>query len=67
MKNKEMKVGNSDLAIIKKIPIRKAYSSPRLVYYGNLDELTQIGDNAPPWGDWVNPWTETGYTHQDIG
>ncbi len=49
MNDKSSKRSDPNLAIIKKLPSRKAYSTPHLVCYGDLNELTQvIGGNDPP-------------------
>ncbi len=59
MKNKEMKVGHSDLAIIKKKHKGKTYSTPRLVCYGDLNKLTRDDGSNPPINDYI-PYA-TGY------
>jgi hypothetical protein len=49
MKNQNMKIPDANIKSTGKLPKRKAYSPPRLVCYGDLNELTQIfGGNIPP-------------------
>ena len=53
MNNKNIKKGNPSHAINKEIPIRKAYSTPRLVCYGDLNELTLEQGSEEPFTDIV--------------
>jgi len=44
-----MKIRDANIKSTGKLPKRKAYSPPRLVCYGDLNELTQVmGGNVPP-------------------
>jgi hypothetical protein len=60
MNHKKTKIEDADLAIIKKKSLRKAYSTPRLVCYGDLNELTHNEGSYPPLADFV--YFNTGYT-----